>query len=472
MNLISGKRPNVLLLYTDQQRMDSLSVYGDSPINTKHIDALAAGGAKFEKCFVQNPVCGPSRMSFLTGRYCSGIGVGTNGIEFPQDSCVPVNRILKDYGYETAQIGKLHFQPHAKRDARDLYPNYGFDRFIVSDEPGCYDDAYTKWVEMNKPEALPGVRTSLPPAAYHYHKPEYSTIPRNTHEPYVFSADASFSHSAFVASETCRFLRERQTNKPFFAIAGFYAPHPPINPPKQYIDQVNMDKIKLPVRGEVSEIMPELRDITDQEWKKIIQYYLALVLHVDDCIGEIINTLKETNAWEDTLIIFTADHGEYLGDYGKIQKGMPGYDCITNVPMIFHYPEKIHPNKTIKCLVEAIDIVPTILDYCGIQTPPFVQGTSLLRLVEGQTEQHKSEVLIENFIPNGLKETTVRTEQFMYYCNSNGQELLFDLLNDPEEIHNVVCQERYQNQLANMRKRMIMKIQEAAYPSREMIAEY
>ncbi len=472
MNLLSGKRPNILLLYTDQQRLDSLSAYGVSPISTKHIDALAAGGVKFEKCFVQNPVCAPSRMSFLTVRYCSIIGFGKNVLEFPQDSCIPVNRILKDYGYETAQIGKLHFQPHAKRDARDIYPNYGFDRFIVSDEPGCYDDAYTKWVEMNNPEELSGVRTSLPPAAYHYHKPEYSTTPRNTHEPYVFSADGSFSHSAFVASETCRFLRERQTNTPFFAIAGFYAPHPPINPPKQYIDQVDIDKIKLPIKTEMSEIMPELRDITDEEWKKIIQYYLALVLHVDDCIGEIINTLKEIDALKDTLIIFTADHGEYLGDYGKIQKGMPGYDCITNIPMILHYPEKIQPNKTIKCLVEAIDIVPTILDYCGIQTPPFVQGASLRRLVEGKINRHKNVVLIENFVPNGLKETTVRTEQFMYYCNSNGQELLFDLLKDPQELHNVANQEHYQNQLADMRKRMIMKIQKAAYPNREIIAEY
>ncbi|MCI8615332.1 MAG: sulfatase-like hydrolase/transferase [Lachnospiraceae bacterium] len=472
MNLISGKRPNVLLIYTDQQRIDSLSAYGDCPIKTRNIDMLASEGVKFGKCFVQNPVCGPSRMSFLTGRYCSGIGVGTNGMEFPRDTCIPVNRILRDYGYETAQIGKLHFQPHAKRDARDIYPNYGFDRFIVSDEPGCYDDAYTKWVEMNKPDELPGVRTSLPPAACRYHKPEYAAMPRNTHEPYVFSADSAFSHSAFVASETCRFLRERQPNKPFFAIAGFYAPHPPVNPPRQYIDQVDVNKIKLPVKSQIPEVMPELQDITDDEWRKIIQYYLALVLHVDDCIGEILNTLKEMNAWDNTLIIFTADHGEYLGDYGKIQKGMPGYDCITNVPMIFHFPEKIRPGRTVKCLIEAIDIVPTILDYCGVQSPPFIQGTSLFELLEGKTNHHKHEVLIENFVPYGLKETTVRTEQFMYYCNSAGQELLFDLQEDPRELHNVASRASYQNQLSDMRKRMIMKIQTAAYPNRETLAEY
>lgn len=466
------ERPNILLLYTDQQRLDTLSCYGDSPIHTKNIDMLAQEGARLDKCFVQNPVCGPSRMSFLTGRYCSGIGVGTNGIPFPEKECKPINQILKPYGYETVQIGKLHFQPHARRDHKDLYPDYGFDTLIISDEPGCYDDAYTKWIEMIAPEEVEKARTSLPPAAVRYHKTEYSNQPRNTHEPYDFEGKQDFTHSAFVSSEMCRFIKGRKSGTPFFAIAGFYAPHPPVNPPKDCVNRVNLEKIKLPVKTTMEETMPELGNITEDGWKKIIRYYLALALHVDDCIGHIIKALKETGTYDNTLIIFTSDHGEYLGDHGKIQKGMPGYDCITNVPMILRYPKKIKQGLQIRQLVEAVDIVPTVLDYCGIQVPPFIQGKSVRNVLEGKPGIPREEVLTENFLPYGLKETTIRTDKFKYYLNSQGKEILFDLEKDPKELYNVIDDQEYAEVLSGLRKRMVIRIQQAAYPNREQTAEY
>ncbi len=466
------KRPNVLLIYTDQQRKDTLSCYTDSPIQTNHIDSLAYDGVMFDQCYVQSPICGPSRMSFLTGCYCSNLGVGTNGIAFPDQTHQPVNQLLKPYGYETAQLGKIHFQPHAKRDHKDPYPTYEFDRFIVSDEPGCYDDAYTKWVEMIDPTQVSKVRTSLPPAAFHYKKPEYSTVPRETHEPYVFEGDDDLSHSAFVASETCRFLKERSKDKPFFAIAGFYAPHTPINPPQSCLDRVDVSKIKQPLKVALEQTMPILKDFTDEDYTEMIKSYLALTLHVDDCVGEILKTLKETNAYEDTIIIFTTDHGEYLGDYGRVQKGMPGYDCITNVPMIMRYPKGVSSPKVITSLVEAVDVVPTILDWCGIQKPSFIQGESLVPLLNGQKSTHKDSILVEHFTPLGFNESTIRTKQYKYYCNSSGSELLFDLEKDPKETLNMVNEEAYTHILSEMRKKLMLRIQKAAYRSLAQDAEY
>lgn len=466
------QRPNVLLIYTDQQRWDTLSCYCDSPILTRNIDSIARDGARFDSCFTQSPICGPSRMSFLTGRYCSSVGVGTNGEAFPENDCMPVHRILRDYGYETAQLGKLHFLPHAKRGAREVYPNYGFDRFIVSDEPGCYDDPYTKWVECNSPEQLPRVRTSLPPAAYRYGKPEYSTVPRNTHEPYLFEGDAAFTHSAFVTHETCQFLKERQKNRPFFAISGFYAPHPPVNPPKECVDRVDVSKIKLPPPVEREQMMPELRGLSEEEMRRMIQYYLALTLHADDCVGEILKTLRDEGLEENTLVIFTSDHGEYLGEHGRIQKGMPGYDCCTHVPLLMRYPQKIRTGLVCRPLVEALDVVPTILDYCGIQTPPDVQGLSLKKLLDGTVSEHKDCILTEHFVPHGLREAAVRTEKFRYYCSSAGEELLFDLTKDPYELSNVAADPAYAQVLSEMRLHMILKLQQAAAPGQEPTAEY
>lgn len=198
------KRPNVLLLYTDQQRWDSLGCYGNPFAITPNLDRLAKRGALLRNFFVQSPVCMPSRISMLTGRYCSSTHVGKNGQSFPPH-LTPVNQLLKPYGYVTAQIGKLHFEPHVRRCHKNPTSTYGFDVFILSDEPGCYDDAYTKWVESINPEMLPKVRCSLPPSAFKYNKPSYSNIPRETHEPYVFEGDEEFTHSSFVASETCEF---------------------------------------------------------------------------------------------------------------------------------------------------------------------------------------------------------------------------------------------------------------------------
>ena len=119
-------RPNVLILYTDQQCADTLSCYGQEALSTPNIDLLARAGVRFTHYFVQNPVGAPSRASFLTGRYCSALRIGSNGISFPKEA-FPLPKLLKPYGYETAQIGKLHFDPHARRDHRNPTDTYGFD---------------------------------------------------------------------------------------------------------------------------------------------------------------------------------------------------------------------------------------------------------------------------------------------------------------------------------------------------------
>ena len=140
------RRPNVLILYTDQQRWDTIGYGGDAHylgnphIHTPNLNRLAAEGVLFANAYCNNPVCMPSRQSMLSGRYPSTLGCTTNGIEMPEDVWT-LPRILQSYGYQTANVGKLHFKNHANRDHREPHPRYGFDTLILSDEPGCYDDA-------------------------------------------------------------------------------------------------------------------------------------------------------------------------------------------------------------------------------------------------------------------------------------------------------------------------------------------
>ncbi|MDJ0752215.1 MAG: sulfatase-like hydrolase/transferase [Ardenticatenaceae bacterium] len=461
----------MLILYTDQQRLDTLRCMGNPLAVSPNLDQLAQEGVRFSNYYVQNPICMPSRMSFLTGRYCASLGIGTNGIPFPEDAAA-LHTLVKPYGYHTAQLGKLHFDPHSRRDHRNPTSDYGFDTFILSDEPGCYDDAYTKWVEMVAPEQLPHVRTALPPEAEGMGLPNYSDTPRNTHEPYLFAADEQLSHTAFVASETCRFL-EGIGDRPFLAIAGFYAPHPPINPPPRFVELFDPQQFPLPVRGPDEAPVPELAGFGAEEYRQMIAYYHALAAHVDDQIGRILQTLEQSGLSGRTLVIFTSDHGEFLGDHGRIQKGMPGFDCVTNVPLIMRFPGRLPQNRLIDSLVEGVDIVPTILEFCGVQIPEFVQGKSLKSLLEGQVQEHKESALIEFFQPFGRdRSATLKTARFTYHCAADGREALFDRDVDRHEIKDVAADPTYQEALGELRKLLIQRLQQAAFSARFKTAEY
>jgi len=466
------QRPNVLLLYTDQQRRDSVGCYGSAFAATPHLDALAAGGRRFDRCYVQSPVCVPSRFAFLTGRYCSSTGVGSNGPEFPPD-LTPVNRLLSPYGYHGAQIGKLHFMPHSNRDHRDPTPSYGFDTCIVSDEPGCYDDAYTRWVERVAPEQLARVRTALPPAAIDGPQdlPDFPAPGRNTHEPYLFEADEDLTHSAFVAAETCRFL-DGIGDTPFLAIAGFYAPHPPINPPRRWVELLAERDLPLPKIGAGEKLTPAVAGLDAAARRRMVLYYHALVSHVDDQIGRILATLEATGLAERTIVIFTSDHGEYLGDHGRIQKGMP-HSVITNVPCIVRLPGDPRAGEAVAEVVEQIDLTATILDFCGVQAPRFVQGCSLRPLLEGGSEWGKSAALTEAFADyGGSGSVTLQTERYLYGCDTGGRELLYDKREDPAELRDVVGDERYAAVRGELRHQLNVRLQQARFSARPRSARY
>ncbi len=368
-------RPNIVLIYTDQQRWDTIAALGNSRIHTPNIDALCKQGVAFDHTFVNCPVCMPSRMSMLSGRYPGTLGIRCNGIEMPRDiECI--QHLLARYDYRTANIGKLHFTNHAGfgRDHRDPHPQYGFETIVHSDEPGCYEDAYLKWVERHDPAAVEQCMSDTPPA---WSGDAVRRNPRGVTSPYVFEGPEHLTHTAFVADETCEYIRRHATDR-FFCIAGIYAPHAPLNPPRRFVDMYDPAAMDLPKRLEGE----NYGNTSDNQWRTIKAYYYALISHIDDQIGRICSTIDELGIRENTLIVFTADHGENLGDHGAIGKGRP-YDSSTRVPLVFSMPGTIRRDTVVEDIVEAIDIVPTLLDISGIQQPPEMHGCSLVRdLVE------------------------------------------------------------------------------------------
>jgi arylsulfatase len=448
-------RPNVLILYTDQQRWNALGANGNAEIKTPNLDRLASEGVNFSRYFVQNPVCMPSRVSLLTSQYCSQLGIYTNGVRVPDDTPT-LATFLTNYGYTCGNIGKLHFLPHANRDHMDPHPSYGFDVHINSDEPGCYEDAYRAWAREKAPEQMDQISLGLPPARATWERmmgrEDIAHPEREKKCAIPFAADDDLTHTAFVADETMRFISENKT-QPFLGIAGFYSPHSPWITPQRFLDMYDPKTLTLPnIPDEWTS--PSGRDpISEEEIRSVRQGYYAMVTEVDHHVGRILDHLDETGLSENTIVFFISDHGEYLGDYHTYGKGAPGHDCVSRVPCIVRWPQGGKPGTTVTGLTEAVDIVPTILDLCSIPTPKSVQGASFRPALEGEAEHGKQSAMTESGPC-----TSIRTDQYRYVCYQDGRELLYDHASDPEEYTDVSALPDYAEVLANHRHQLCQRL--------------
>jgi arylsulfatase A-like enzyme len=461
------KRPNILLIYVDQQRWDALGANGNREIHTPNLDKLAANGINFNHYFVQNPICMPSRISFLSGRYPSALGITHMGVPVPE-STVTLPKVLKNFGYVTGNIGKLHFLPHANRDHREVHPAYGFDHLEISDEPGCYEDAYRAWVRHKAPDQLEHLSLGLPPATEDWYRlmGVEDNIMHPEREPkraVAFPGRSDVSHCAFVAEQTQAFIEKNQHGT-WMCIAGFYSPHSPWVAPQEFLDLYDPDNLSIPEYPEHIDTLRSDSHFSDQELRSVKHGYYAMISEVDYYVGELIAQLERLHLLDDTIVVFTSDHGEYLGDHLRYQKGYPGEDCISRVPCIMHWPRGIkQPGRTFEGIVEAVDVIPTLLECVGIQIPPSMQGESMRELLNHDRFTGKQEAIMEF---HGWK--NLRTKSHRYLCEANGSESLYDLERDPMQYHNVVDHQDYQEIVQDMRKRLLVKMLQVEQPLKKI----
>ncbi len=447
-------RPNILLISADQMRADAMGCADNPHIHTPHLDALARRGVLFRNAFCNCPVCMPSRMSMLTGQYPSALGICWNGIELPEDTPT-LWSILKAAGYRSAGIGKLHFQNYTNRDHRSAPKMYGLDTLTLSESPGGYDDAYVQWVQDRNPEAVEHCRSSTPPAE---HVRPVKKHPAGLTTPYTFAGPEHLSHSSFVADETIRTIR-RYASEPFFIMAGFVAPHNPLNPPRRHVALCRPDTLPLP-RKRLEEGLQgheNFQDLSDQQWQKIKAYYYALITHTDEQIGRILEAIEQQRLQHNTLILFTSDHGEHLGDHSLVAKGPPGYDTCLRVPLIAAWEGRLAGGCRRMELIEAVDLAPTILDYCSLQVPSYMQGRSWKPLVENATYQRRSAIFAEMRMPFGFSWKVLRTHDWKYCVSGTGEEKLFDLANDPGELQDMSGEAAHLEPLQTMRWELLLR---------------
>ena len=468
-------RPNILLIYTDQQRWDALGANGNPDIQTPNLDRLAAQSVNFDHYFVQNPVCMPSRASFMSGQYPSTLGITHMGVPLPQET-ITLPRLLRNYGYHSSNIGKLHFLPHANRDHRLPHPDYGFDELEISDEPGPYEDAYRAWVRRTQPDQLPHLSVGLPPSAAIWYKTMHidDPVPHpaatltegggrfDFKGPVPFSGQDSATHSAFVAQRTIDFL-QRSHSQPFLCVAGFYSPHAPWVVPQRFLNQYAPDEFSLPTFP--SEIETKraadgsLETLyTDAQLRAARHGYYAMVSEVDHYVGQILDALETQGLADNTVVVFTSDHGEWLGEHLRYGKGYPAHDCVSRVPLLIRMPGVA--NRRVNQIVEAVDVVPTLLDCAGIPTPPYLQGESLYPLLTGQKAPRQRDAALMEV--TGWK--LLRDARFRYIAHADGRECLFDLGQPWGEYRDVAEEPAYAAALAHMRQALITRLIEMERP--------
>ncbi|HVG98254.1 MAG TPA: sulfatase-like hydrolase/transferase, partial [Chloroflexota bacterium] len=458
----AARRPNVLLIYTDQLRWDALGCNGNPDVRTPHLDRLAAEGVTFRRHFVQNPVCMPSRVSFLTGRYPSALGISHMGVPVPPQT-VTLPRMLKPFGYATAMLGKLHFLPHANRDHREVHPDYGFDVLEESDEPGPYEDAYRAWVRRVAPEHLDAISPGLPPMAEVWNRalgrvdPVAHPAERFPKRALPFRAPSHLTHAAFVAERSMDFIAAHP-DRSWLCVASFYSPHSPWVAPQEFLDLYDPATLRLPAFPPPADAARAGTDFDDAGLRAARHGYYAMISEVDHHVGRLLALLEASGQARDTVVVFTSDHGDWLGEHLRHGKGYPASDQVSRVPLLLRWPAggpADAPGRPVDALVEAVDVLPTLLACAGVPVPPTVQGRSLLPLLRGERGGARDSALTE---ARGWK--ALRTERYRYVCRVTAggpEEHLWDLERDPGEYRDVAADPGYAAALGEHRRLLLAR---------------
>jgi len=375
--------PNVLLICTDQQRFDAIGAYGNEHIETPNLDRLAAEGVLFENCYVQNPVCAPSRASLMTSQYVAGHGLHANGVDLAPGTRL-FTRELADAGYDCGLVGKLHLGACQKGRLEPRVDD-GFRVFRWAHDPyvGSSENAYHRWLQASHPDLYEAGRDG---SGEH----SWDAMPTEAH------------YSRWIGNETIDFLRSsRDDTKPFCFVTNFFDPHHGFGAPKEYMDRYAAADLPPPVTrlNELGSKPPVLTaasqrsyaghakgyvEYSKQELAEVRQAYYAMVTLVDDEVGRILDALEAEGLAENTVVVFSSDHGEMLGDHQLMLKGPMMYECAIRVPLIVRWPGGLPAGVRRTELVQWVDLAPTFFEAAGVPVPASFQGQSLLGLARGE----------------------------------------------------------------------------------------
>ncbi|MDA0990125.1 MAG: sulfatase-like hydrolase/transferase [Verrucomicrobia bacterium] len=467
-------QPNIILITSDQQRRDSLSCYGSTFTTTPATDRLAAEGVVCERAYCTNPVCTPSRASIFTCQYMSRHGAWNVGTRVPGDTTMVSHR-LAAAGYQTHYIGKMHFQPHGDNDPSNVEsmhhwqqhypaftgPYFGFENIEASLGHSDYglSGHFGAWLrtQVSEEELLRLNQMTL--------------VGTQTFggEAYDWDLPVRLHNSTWVTDRAVDFVQRHDGRKPFLLAIGYQDPHHPHGLPRDYAGRLAPANVPPPAfhAGELDDKPPHFmaahhgtladsgllgdykmggqgkghayRSASAADIQLARAYYFSMCKLMDEQMARLLDALDAQDLTDNTLIIFTTDHGELLGDHGLWLKGPFHYDELTRVPVIIRWPHGLPAGRRTDGLLSQVDIVPTLLAAAGQPIPEELDGVNALPLLRGETDTIRPSAFVEcTDDPKALRCKTIVTTTHkltVYHGQDFGE--LYDLDNDPGEVTNL-----------------------------------
>ena len=446
-----AKRPNILFLMDDQHRGDWLGAAGAKWLITPNLDRLAHDGVLFRRGYTSSPSCLPARAALLTGM--SPWGHGCLGyVPIPERYAQEMPRTFTEAGWRTYAVGKNHFTPPRN--------THGYQTVILG-EPNIRDLPeicdYRAWFNQKAPG---------------HHPLEPFRSGNDQRGGICYPLDEELHESRWVADQALLFLKSYKEDKPWFLKVSFLCPHTPLNPPKRWYDRYEGVAIPPVAVGEwarhdyggVHTSFAKQAEATRgvvpaEELRATRRSYAAAISYVDEQIGRILAALQEREELENTLILFTADHGDMMGDHLLYRKTF-AYEGSVNVPMIVRWPAslglKAKRGQVRQDLAELRDVFPTFLDATGLPRPSSVEGMSLLDILRGKPGRKMLD--LEHASCYAPKDGWVALMDSRYkyiYFEHTGQQQLFDLSKDPQEVNNLADQPASAKLVKQWRQKMI-----------------
>ncbi|MWV42679.1 sulfatase-like hydrolase/transferase [Paenibacillus sp. HJL G12] len=483
-----SSKPNILLITSDQQHWNTIGAF-QSEISTPNLDRLVHQGTTFNRAYCPNPTCTPSRASIITGMYPSQHGAWTLGTQLLEDRHT-VGQDFKNAGYKTALVGKAHFQPLKSTEEypsveaypilQDLEywrnfqgPFYGFDDVELArnhTNEAHVGQHYALWLEKQgcdnwRDYFLPPTGTMDPSITYKWPIPE------------------KYHYNAWIADRTNSRLEEyKNSGDNFFLWASFFDPHPEYLVPEPWDTMYDPDQLTIPslVPGEhdrnpphfglTQEENPDFSHLmetgfgihgyrshhyyeygdkfrlSDHDKKKLVAVYYGMISLMDKYIGRILDKLDELGLAEDTIIVFTTDHGHFFGQHGLQAKGGFHYEDLIKLPFIVRYPGRVPAGRQSDAIQSLVDLAPTFLSFCGIPVPPAMTGVDQKEVWLGTKDAARQHVICEfRHEPTTIHQKTYVDKRYkitVYYNQTYGE--IFDLYNDPDELRNLWSEPEYE----------------------------
>jgi len=440
-------KPNILLIFTDQQRFDALGAAGNKVIRTPNMDSLAKEGRMYSSCMSPSPLCQPARACVVNGLTAGRLGCLENNVPRSYDPGKALPRLLHDAGYYCKAVGKMHFSN------KPYEVDYGMDDMVLSEETRgvrftkqkedvVFDD-YDKFLIRNH--------------RWGWDKP--TEIGYNEIKPLLNPLPPEYHVTRWCGDEAVKFLKtQKKADKPFFLWTSFVKPHVPYDCPRHLATLYDPSSMPRPwVSGKDGtadnpyiqsyRVANEFDLYSEHARNLALAYYYANITFIDEEIGKLLATLREIGKDGNTIVIFTSDHGDMMGDHGLFYKCF-GFEGSMHVPLIIRYPGRVAAGSREERVVSLLDLYPTLLNLAGVPWDAgTIPGEDLLS-ASGRDFAF-SEVL---YPPYYLAHVRTKEWKYLFYQNG-GREALYHLSEDPHELDDLSLDCRYASVLQELRQK-------------------